>query len=115
MSLSVNSFGVERRRERRMAIHLPMSALGTARSGKCFEVVAYTANLSHGGMAITSHIAFDVGSQVELRVLTASTTGNRDNATSTLGRILEVHWDKDIRKFIIRIQYRLKSLRVSRP
>jgi PilZ domain len=109
MSLSINSFGIERRRECRVTVHLPISVLGTDRSGEQFEVLAHTANLSHRGMAITSHFALDVGTEVDLRILSESADGDRDDAIATPGRIVDIHWDKDIREFIIRIQYRAEG------
>jgi hypothetical protein len=44
MSLSINSFGIERRPECRVTVHLPISVLGTdraANSSRCWR----TANL----------------------------------------------------------------------
>jgi hypothetical protein len=115
MCLSLNNFGIERRRECRVAVHLPISILGTDRSGEQFEVMAYTANLSHRGIAITSHFAFDVGTEVDLRILSESADGNCDDATPTPGRIVDIHWSKDIREFIIRIQYRAEEFTFLEP
>jgi len=109
MSLSIKSSGVERRRECRVTVHLPISVLGTDRNGEQFEVLAHTANLSHRGIAITSRFPLDVGTEVDLRILGESAAGNRDGATATPGRIVDIHWDKDIREFIIRIQYRAQG------
>lgn len=98
-----------------MEVHLPISVLGTDRSGNRVEVMAYTANLSHRGIAITSHIAFDVGTEVDLRILSESADGNQDDATPTPGRIVDIRWGKDIREFIIRIQYRAEEFAFLEP
>ena len=50
-----------------------------------------------------------MGTEVDLRILSESADGNRDDAIATPGRIVDIQWDNNIREFIIRIQYRAEG------
>ena len=65
---SASTPALERRRERRVPVHLPIVVRGTDRTGFSFEERTSSENLCRGGAAFATRYPVDLGSQLEIQI-----------------------------------------------
>jgi hypothetical protein len=66
--MSAQSASVERRREKRVQVRLPVEIRGTDRSGKPFDERTTSENLCRGGVAFTLSRELDLGANLEINI-----------------------------------------------
>jgi len=88
--MSTARAALERRRERRVPVHLPIVVRGTDRTGMPFEERTSSENLCRGGAAFASRHPLDLGSHLEIHIPVLPTSASEDTDFSTQGRIVHV-------------------------
>jgi len=81
---------LERRRERRVPVHLPIVVRGTDRTGLSFEERTSSENLCRGGAAFVTRYPLDLGGRLEIRIPVLPTPASEDTEFSTQGRIVHI-------------------------
>jgi len=81
---------LERRRERRVVVHLPIMVRGTDRSGEWFEDRTSCENICRGGVAFATRYALHLGARVEVNIPTAPSPGMSKAEFSTHGRVVHL-------------------------
>ena len=66
MSASATVPSLERRRERRVPVQLPILVRGTDREGEWFEERTASVNLCRGGVAFSTRYSVDLGANLEI-------------------------------------------------
>jgi PilZ domain len=66
--MSVQSTPVERRREKRVQVHLPVEIRGTDRSGSRFDETTTSENLCRGGVAFTLSRELELGAMLDISI-----------------------------------------------
>ena len=96
---------LERRRERRVPVHLPMLVRGTDRHGTSFEERTSSEDLCRGGAAFATRYAVDVGMRLQISILTGPSASEPDAEFSTHGRIVHVHPGRNDREVIVGVEF----------
>jgi hypothetical protein len=96
---------LERRREHRVQVHLPMIVRGTARSGGAFEEHTFSENLCRGGAAIITRYPVDLGTQLEIQIKVFPNSASGDTEFSTQGRIVHVKKGSVEREFVAGVEF----------
>ncbi len=96
---------LERRRERRVPVHLPMLVRGTDRTGSSFEERTSSENLCRGGAAFATRYALDLGSQIRDQYPASPSAGEPDTEFSTHGRIVHLAPGKNERESIVGVEF----------
>jgi hypothetical protein len=94
---------LERRRERRVPVHLPMLVRGVDRSGEWFEEKTSSENLCRGGAAFATHYVLDLGAQVEINI--PDSGSGSESEFSTRGRVVHRHPGKNDREQIVGVEF----------
>jgi hypothetical protein len=102
---SAKTPGLERRRERRVPVNLPLLVRGTDRSGARFEERTSSVNLCRGGAAFATRYAVDLGAKLEIRIPSAPSAGDADAEFSTLGRIVHLMPGKSELESIVGVEF----------
>jgi c-di-GMP-binding flagellar brake protein YcgR len=84
----------ERRRERRIALRLPMQVRGKDEKGITFEERTKSENLCRGGAAFVLRRKLQEGAALEIRIPLPAPTGTSEDEFSTVGRVVHVDDDK---------------------
>ena len=95
----------ERRRERRVPVHLPIVVRGTDRSGVLFEEHTSSENLCRGGAAFATRYAVELGSRLEINIPVLPTAASEDTEFSTQGRIVHLKQGRDERELIVGVEF----------
>lgn len=90
MSASATVPSLERRRERRVPVQIPILVRGTDRQGEWFEERTASVNLCRGGVAFSTRYSLDLGSKLEINIPPASTATEKETEFSTQGRIVHL-------------------------
>ena len=90
MSSAGASRQIERRRERRIAIELPMELHGTDRGGQPFEEATRSENVCAGGVAFATRFELAPGMEVAIRILLPRRGREPESEFATRGRIVHV-------------------------
>jgi hypothetical protein len=88
--MSTASQALERRRERRIPVHLPIVVRGTDRTGMPFEERTSSENLCRGGAAFATRHSLDLGGHLEIHIPVLPTSASEDREFSTQGRVVHV-------------------------
>ena len=96
---------LERRRERRVPVKLPMLVRGTDRTGESFEERTSSENLCRGGAAFTTRYAVDLGMKIEIRITAMPTAADPDPEFSTHGRIVHLKPGRTDRELIVGVEF----------
>ncbi len=96
---------LERRRERRVPVHLPMLVRGTDRSGAWFEEQTSSENVCRGGAAFATRYTVDLGMRIEISIPSSPSKGEPDTEFSTHGRIVHIAPGKDNRELIVGVEF----------
>ena len=102
---SATTPALERRRERRVPVHLPMLVRGTDRAGLPFEERTSSENLCRGGAAFATRRSLDLGSQVEIRIPSLTGPANESSEFSTQGRIVHLKAGRDAQELIVGVEF----------
>jgi hypothetical protein len=81
---------LERRRERRVPVQLPMLVRGVDHAGKKFEERTSSVNLCRGGAAFATRYAIDLGGRLEINIPVAPSVGEPDAEFATHGRVVHL-------------------------
>jgi c-di-GMP-binding flagellar brake protein YcgR len=95
----------ERRRERRIAVHLPMLVRGTDRTGHHFEERTTSENLCRGGAAFATRYGLDLGMKVDISIPSNSATREPQPEFSTHGRIVHLAAGKTEHERIVGVEF----------
>ena len=87
-ALSATSPTLERRRERRVPVQLPILVRGADRDGEWFEEHTASVNLCRGGAAFATRVAIELGSQLEIQIPVQPVAGETDAEFATQGRVV---------------------------
>jgi hypothetical protein len=96
---------LERRRERRVPVKLPMLVRGTDRTGTWFEERTSSENLCRGGAAFATRYAVDLGMKIEISIPASPSAAEADAEFSTHGRIVHVKPGRDAREVIVGVEF----------
>ena len=96
---------LERRRERRVVVHLPIMVRGTDRRGEWFEDRTSCENLCRGGVAFATRYALDLGARVEINIPTAPSPGMSEVEFSTHGRVVHRKPGRGSQEVIVGVEF----------
>jgi len=96
---------LERRRERRITVRLPMQVRGTDPEGKRFEETTQTENACRGGVAFPIRRELPLGADVEITILLSRQPGRPGNDFLTRGRIVHTAPGTDRRGHIVGVEF----------
>ncbi len=105
MSVSATSPSLERRRERRVPVHLPMLVRGTDRSGERFEEHTSSENLCRGGAAFATRYAVALGTRLEISIPMSASAGDSETEFSTQGRIVHLKPGRTDHELIVGVEF----------
>ncbi len=94
---------LERRRDRRVPVHLPMLVRGTDCHGERFEERTSSENLCRGGVAFATRYVLDLGSQIEINIPASPSAAETDY--STHGRVVHRRPGKSDREHIVGVEF----------
>jgi c-di-GMP-binding flagellar brake protein YcgR len=80
----------KRRKERRIAVRLPMRIRGRDIEGAAFEESTQSENLCRGGAAFALRRKLDRGASLEIRIPLPAPAGTSEAEFSTVGRVVHV-------------------------
>ncbi len=104
-SASASTPALERRRERRIPVHLPIVVRGKDRSGLAFEERTACENVCRGGAAFATRYPLDRGVQLEIRIPVAASSSSEEQEFLTQGRIVHVKPGRDNRELIVGVEF----------
>ena len=102
---SASTPALERRRERRVPVHLPIVVRGTDRTGFSFEEHTSSENLCRGGAAFATHYPLDLGTQLEIQIPVVPTSASEDTEFSTQGRIVHIMRGRSPQELIVGVEF----------
>lgn len=102
---SATTPALERRREHRVPVHLPMLVRGTDRSGEWFEERTASENVCRGGAAFATRYTLDMGARIEISIPSSASSGEPDAEFSTQGRIVHLKPGKHDRELIVGVEF----------
>jgi hypothetical protein len=102
---SASTPALERRRERRVPVHLPIVVRGTDLTGMPFEERTSSENLCRGGAAFATRYPLDLGSQLEIQIPVLPTAASKDTEFSTHGRIVHMKRGSDEHELIVGVEF----------
>ncbi len=89
-TVSATRPALERRRERRVPVHLPMLVRGTDRAGEWFEERTSSVNLCRGGAAFATRFELDLGCKLEINIPVPPAAGESELEFATQGRVVHL-------------------------
>lgn len=102
---SASTPALERRRERRVPVHLPIVIRGTDRAGLSFEERTSSENLCRGGAAFATRYMLALGNLLEIRIPVPPAAASEDDEFSTQGRIVHVKPGRDAKELIVGVEF----------
>ena len=102
---SASTPALERRRERRVPVHLPLVVRGTDRTGFSFEERTASENLCRGGAAFATRYPVDLGCHLEIQIPVLPTAASEDTEFSTQGRIVHIKQGRDAQELIVGVEF----------
>jgi hypothetical protein len=104
-SASASTPSLERRRERRVPVHLPIVVRGKDRTGYLFEEHTSCENLCRGGVAFATRYPLEVGIQLEIQIPVVPTAASDEKEFSTQGRIVHFKPGRDKQELIVGVEF----------
>lgn len=95
----------ERRRERRVPVHLPILVRGTDRAGEKFEEHTSSVNLCRGGAAFATRYSVGLGDCLQINIPVAAGLAAPDADFATQGRIVHVVPGANARELIVGVEF----------
>jgi PilZ domain-containing protein len=102
---SASTPALERRRERRVPVHLPIVVRGTDLTGMSFEEHTSSENLCRGGAAFATRYPLNLGIQLEIQIPVVPTAASEDKEFFTQGRIVHVKPGRDKQESIVGVEF----------
>src|ERR1700730_18088525 len=102
---SATTPALERRRERRVPVQLPIVLRGTDLTGMSFEEHTSCENLCRGGAAFATRYPLNLGIHLEIRISVAPNAASEDTEFSTQGRIVHVKKGRDQHELIVGVEF----------
>jgi hypothetical protein len=102
---SASTPALERRRERRVPVNLPMLVRGTDRTGESFEERTSSVNLCRGGAAFATRYAVDLGTRVDITIPATPPAAEAESEFATHGRIVHLAPGKSDRETIVGVEF----------
>jgi hypothetical protein len=102
---SASAPALERRRERRVPVHLPIVVRGTDLTGVSFEEHTSSENLCRGGAAFATRYPLNLGGQLEIQIPVIPNSASQDAEFSTQGRIVHVKPGRDKYETIVGVEF----------
>jgi c-di-GMP-binding flagellar brake protein YcgR len=96
---------LERRRERRIPVHLPMLVRGTDPSGEWFEERTASENVCRGGAAFASRYALALGMKVDITIPASPQAKDSDAEFSTHGRVVHLAPGKTESERVVGVEF----------
>ena len=96
---------LERRRERRVPVHLPMLVRGTDKSGEWFEERTSSKDICRGGAAFATKYALDMGSRIEISIPASQASAEIEAEFSTHGRVVHIKAGTGGREIIVGVEF----------
>jgi hypothetical protein len=96
---------LERRREHRILVHLPILVRGTDHAGKKFEERTSSVNLCRGGAAFTTHYTLDLGERLQINIPVAPPAGDPKAEFATQGRIVHIVHGANENELIVGVEF----------
>jgi PilZ domain len=96
---------LERRRERRVPVHLPILIRGTDGSGQEFEERTSSVNLCRGGAAFATRYALAMGDRLRINIPVAPTPAEPDADFATQGRVVHIVPGANPRELIVGVEF----------
>ena len=96
---------LERRRERRIPVKLPMMVRGTDRAGEMFEELTSSENLCRGGAAFATRYSVDLGMKIEISIPASASAPDADAEFSTHGRVVHLKPGRNAREVIVGVEF----------
>jgi c-di-GMP-binding flagellar brake protein YcgR len=97
--MSAQPGSVERRREKRVQVRLPVEIRGTDRSGKQFDERTTSENLCRGGVAFTLSRELDLGANLEINIPLPRAGQKGETDFATRGEVRHVYTTENGRIF----------------
>jgi hypothetical protein len=98
--MSVQPTGIERRKEKRVQVHLPVEIRGTDRNGARFDETTTSENLCRGGVAFTLSRELDLGAMLDISIPLPRGAQKSDDADfATRGQVRHVYMAGSSRVF----------------
>src|ERR1700691_4340433 len=102
---SASTPALERRRERRVPVHLPIVVRGTDLTGMSFEEHTSSENLCRGGAAFATRYPLNLGIHLEIQIPVAPTSASDEKEFSTQGRIVHIKPGRDQHEIIVGVEF----------
>jgi hypothetical protein len=96
---------VERRREKRVPVNLPILVRGTDRVGDWFEEHTSSINVCRGGAAFATRYALELGTVLQINIPVAPSAGESDAEFSTQGRVVHVAAGRTDRELLVGLEF----------
>ena len=96
---------LERRRERRVPVNLPILVRGTDRTGRTFEERTSSVNLCRGGAAFATSYALELGSKLEINIPVVPSANDPEAEFSTQGRIVHLGPGKSESELVVGVEF----------
>ena len=104
-SASAPRRALERRRERRITVRLPMRVRGTDPQGEPFEETTQSENICRGGAAFPMRRELPLGADIEITIPLSRQPSQPGNDFFTRGRIVHTAPGRDPRERIVGVEF----------
>jgi hypothetical protein len=102
---SATSPTLERRRERRIPVHIPMLVRGTDRAGAAFEEHTSSENLCRGGASFATRYPVELGTRLEISIPPSQAAADSEKEFTTQGRIVHVAPGRSDRELLVGVEF----------
>jgi len=102
---SATTPALERRRERRVPVHLPIVIRGKDTSGMSFEEHTSSENLCRGGAAFATRYPLTLGIHLEIQIPVVPTAASEETEFFTQGRIVHVKQGRNQFEMIVGVEF----------
>jgi hypothetical protein len=96
---------LERRRERRVPVHLPVLVRGTDNGGEHFEEHTSSNDVCRGGVSLSVRHALDLGARLDISIPVKVPGTDPESEFSTQGRVVHVKQGRTATELIIGVEF----------
>ncbi len=96
---------LERRRERRVTVHLPLKIRGTDRDGVSFEDATRTENVCRGGVAFATQRRVAMGTNLEISIPVPPRGSEPAGDFTTRGRVVHIVSAAGNREMVVGVEF----------
>ena len=96
---------LERRRERRVTVRLPMMVRGTGPDGESFEERTFSEDMCRGGAAFAIRNAVTPGTNMEVSISATPSASDPDADFSTQGRVVHVKPGRHKSEVVVGVEF----------